>query len=479
MKLLPQSLRGRLLVSLLGAIVLTALAQGWTAYRTARAEADQLFDAQMRQMAMSLRPGLHSRVPDGRPNTESDDVGIVLQVWSADGIRVYQSSAHVALPNRAVLGFSDVVAGGTRYRVFSLQTPMQVIQVAQDMAIRREMAGTLALRTVAPIAFMAPILMLAAWWAVSASLVPVARVRRQLAERQADALTPVGESGLPDEIRPLVRELNGLLGRVQRAFDAQSAFVADAAHELRSPLAALQLQVQGLQRAADEPARAVAAQRLAAGITRASRLVEQLLVLARQQAADAAAAPTQALDLAALVREEVADAAAAAQAAGIDLGMADEGGAVGGATADTRVRGQPEALRILCRNLLDNALKYTPAPGRVDVAVQRNGASVLLRVDDSGPGIAPAERQRVLDRFYRVPGQQAGGSGLGLAIVHQIASLHGATLRLDTAPGLGGLRVEVAFATASVAQAPAAAPHPPAAPQPAPPAPAPAPGPLP
>jgi two-component system OmpR family sensor kinase len=389
-------------------------------------------------------------------------VGIVLQVWSADGIRVYQSSAHVALPNRAVLGFSDVVAGGTRYRVFSLQTPMQVIQVAQDMAIRREMAGTLALRTVAPIAFMAPILMLAAWWAVSASLVPVARVRRQLAERQADALTPVADDQVPDEIRPLVRELNGLLGRVQRAFDAQTAFVADAAHELRSPLAALQLQVQGLQRATDEQTRAVAVQRLAAGITRASRLVDQLLVLARQQAADAGSTPMQAVPLAALVREEVAEAAAAAQAAGIDLGLADDSSAAG----DT-VRGQPEALRILCRNLLDNAIKYTPAPGSVDVAVLRSGDRVLLRVDDSGPGIAPGERQRVLDRFYRVSsaqGQQATGSGLGLAIVKQIAGLHAATLELSTAPALGGLRVELGFAVAGTASAttPVPPPAPPA-----------------
>jgi two-component system OmpR family sensor kinase len=446
MTLLPGSLRGRLLVSLLGAIVLTALAQGWTAYRTARAEADQIFDVQMQQMAMSLRPGLHSRLQGGLPG-DDDDVGIVLQVWSADGIRVYQSSARAVLPERAVLGFSDVVADGTRYRVFSLQTPQQVIQVAQDMAIRRQMAGTLALRTVAPIALTAPLLMLAAWWAVSASLVPVARVRRQLAQRQADALTPVGEDQLPDEIRPLVRELNGLLGRVRQAFDAQTHFVADAAHELRSPLAALQLQAQALQRAADAPARELAVQRLMAGIARASRLVDQLLALARQQADAAGSVPRQPVMLAALVREEVAEATAAAQASGIDLGLA----AADSTAADGAVMGQPEALRVLCRNLLDNALKYTPAPGRVDVSVQLQQGRLLLRVDDSGPGIAPAERSRVLDRFVRLPGQDAAGSGLGLAIVKSIADLHGATLVLDTSPALGGLRAEVSFPAAPAA----------------------------
>ena len=370
-------------------------------------------------------------------------MGIVLQVWSADGIRVYQSSARAALPDRAVLGFSDVVADGTRYRVYSLQTPQQVIQVAQDMAIRRQMAGTLALRTVAPIALTAPLLMLAAWWAVSASLVPVARVRRQLAQRQADALTPVGEDQLPDEIRPLVRELNGLLGRVRQAFDAQTHFVADAAHELRSPLAALQLQAQALQRATDEPARDLAVQRLMAGIARANRLVDQLLALARQQTNAAGSAPPQIVALAALVRGEVAEASATAQARGIDLGLAQ--------ADDGVLQGQPDALRMLCRNLLDNALKYTPNNGRVDVSVVSEAGRLLLRVDDSGPGIPVAERGRVLDRFVRLPGHDATGSGLGLAIVKTIADLHGATLVLGTAPALGGLRVELGFPAAAVA----------------------------
>jgi two-component system OmpR family sensor kinase len=445
---LPGSLRARLLVSLLAAILLTALAQGWSAYRTARAEADQLFDVQMRQMAMSLRAGLHSRAPDGLAAPPNDDsgrdtegVGFVLQVWSADGIRVYQSSARDALPNRAVLGFSDVRAEGISYRVFSLQTPSQVIQVAQDMAIRREMAGGLALRTVAPIAVMAPVLMLLAWWVVGASLAPVARVRRQLALRQAEDLTPVSDAGLPDEIRPVVGELNLLLGRVRQAFDAQTHFVADAAHELRSPLAALQLQAQGLQRADSEAARALAVQRLSAGIERAARLVEQLLALARQQASNASGAPMQPVALADLVREVIAEMSGdtlAAAPAGIDLGLtqADDG----------TVMGRDEALRVLLRNLLDNALKYCPAPGRIDVAVLREGQQLLLRVDDSGPGIPEAERARVLDRFVRLPGQAASGSGLGLAIVKAIADLHAASLSLQTAPTLGGLRVELVFA---------------------------------
>ncbi|WP_298231494.1 histidine kinase dimerization/phospho-acceptor domain-containing protein, partial [uncultured Azohydromonas sp.] len=277
---LPQSLRARLLWLLLAAIVLTALAQGIAAYGTARAEADQIFDYHMQQMALALRPGLTARggLPDA---AEAENFDFVVQVWTADGLRVFQSAARAALPQHAVLGFSDVQAHGSTYRVFSLQTRTQVIQVAQDMAARREMARTLALRTVAPIGVLAPLLMLLAWAVVSSSLAPVQRLQRQVASRQAENLGAVHGRDLPEEIQPLADELNLLFARVRQAFEAQKSFVADAAHELRSPLAALKLQAQGLQRAPDEAARERAIQRLTAGIDRATRLVEQLLVLAR------------------------------------------------------------------------------------------------------------------------------------------------------------------------------------------------------
>ena len=435
----PHSLRTRLLWFLFAAISVTALAQAFVAYRTARAEADAIFDYHMQQMALSLRSGLPLNARGTPADAERDDENFdfVVQVWTADGLRVFQS-ARAALPQQAVLGFSDVKAHGTTYRVFSLQSRTQTIEVAQDMAARREMAGTLALRTVGPIAVMAPLLMLIVWWVVSASLAPVSRVRRQVSQRQADDLTEVSEAGLPEEIRPLVRELNLLFGRVRQAFDAQKSFVADAAHELRSPLAALKLQAQGLQRAPDDAARDVAVSRLTAGIDRATRLVEQLLILARQQASAAAGVKAEPVSLVELARLSIIDAAPAAQARRIDLGLAhaDEG----------RISGHPEALRILLRNLLDNAVKYSPDGGAVDVEVRRDDAAMLLSVQDSGPGIPHEDRERVLDRFYRVAGTQTTGSGLGLAIVKSIAELHGAQLTLDGSPRLGGLRVQVRFA---------------------------------
>jgi two-component system OmpR family sensor kinase len=251
----------------------------------------------------------------------------------------------------------------------------------------------------------------------------------------------VSENDLPDEVLPLVQELNLLFGRVRTAFEAQQHFVADAAHELRSPLAALKLQVLSLGRAQDEAARNVAIGRVTAGIERATRLVEQLLVLARQEgAADGKLEPVSLSDL---LKRTLGDMAGLAQARQIDLGLhhAD----------DASVDGQPDALIILLRNLVDNAIKYTPAGGTVDLDLRRlpgaKGAPgrVVLSVEDTGPGIPPDERERVFNRFYRVPGSEAGGSGLGLAIIKSIAEAHGAALTLDQSERLGGLKVKVDF----------------------------------
>ena len=434
----PHSLRTRLLWFLLAAISITAVTQALVAYRTARSEADEIFDYHMQQMAIALRSGLPLGTPaaTGTEPHDEENFDFIVQVWGSGGLRVFQS-ARAALPQQTAPGFSNVTAHGTTYRVFALPSGAQTIEVAQDMAARREMAGTLALRTVGPIAVMAPLLMIIVWWAVSASLAPVARVRRQVAQRQADDLTEVSEAGLPEEIRPLVHELNLLFARVRQAFDAQQSFVADAAHELRSPLAALKLQALGLQRAPDDAAREVAVGRLTAGIDRATRLVEQLLILARQQASMAAGSKVAGIALADLVRVSIADSVSAAQARHIDLGLvhADDG----------RISGHPEALRILVRNLLDNAIKYTPGGGKVDVEVRPEADALVVSVQDSGPGIPPADLERVLDRFYRVAGTQSTGSGLGLAIVKSIADLHGAQLALDRSPELGGLRVQVRF----------------------------------
>lgn len=426
------SLRRRLMLFVLGAVCLAALLQGVSAYRTALAEADAIFDYQMQQTALSI-----SGATPGARHVMPEELELIIQGWSLDGLQLFAPPPRARLPQRAVMGFADVMGeDGRAYRVLSMQTGGQVVQVAQELAVRERLASRLAWRTITPIALVLPVLLLVVGWVIRQSLAPVERVRRQLSQRAADDLTAVSEQGLPVEIRPLVRELNSLLERMRQAFEAQQHFVADAAHELRSPLTALKLQIEGLQRAGDEAARAQARTRLAAGVERASHLVEQLLLLARQESGTGTA---QALALEPLLRRVLAEQVGAAQARGIDLGLL---------RADAvQIKGWPDALAVLLRNLLDNAIKYSPEGGKVDVLLLDEGERARLRIEDSGPGIAPEERERVFDRFYRSAAAQtqAGGSGLGLAIVKTIAERHAAQLQLERSEALGGLRVDLVF----------------------------------
>lgn len=448
------SLRRRLLWFVLVAILLAAVLQAVTAYRGALQQADAMFDDHLQQVARSMRSG----APLGLPLKDGDDEAgfdLYVQIWGQDGTQLFRST-HSALPPRAVLGFSDVEANGNRYRVYSLQTPLQTVQIAQDLSARTARARSLAARAVLPFILLTPLLMLAVWWVISRSLAPIERARRQVAGRAADDFSPLTNNDLPDEVRPLVDELNLLFGRVRSAFDAQRNFVADAAHELRSPLTALKLQAQALRRTDDEPAaREAGVARLNQGIDRAIRLVEQLLTLAREEAGPAQTeAAAGSIDLQDVVRLAVADVLPQAAHKHIDLGLADN--QEGQPVQPVLVTGQREALRMMLRNLLENAVKYTPESGRVDVSLQLqpagNGSKrqCLLSVEDSGPGIAPEDRSRVFDRFYRASDVALEpGSGLGLAIVKTIADRHGASLRMDASPRLGGLRVEVRMDTAA------------------------------
>ena len=437
------SLKRRLLGFILVAILLAAVVQAVTAYRGALRQADALFDDHLQQMALSLRGGIPLGLPPDGPR-EDANYDLLVQIWGQDGTQIFRSTRS-ALPPRAVVGFSDVEAHGNRYRVYTLQTPLQTVQIAQDLSARTARARALALRAVLPFAWLTPLLMLAVWWIIRRSLAPIEQTRRVVASRAANDFSPLQDVGLPDEVRPLVDELNLLFGRVRQAFEAQKNFVADAAHELRSPLTALKLQAQALRRVdADPVAREAAVARLNAGLDRAIRGVEQLLLLAREEAGSAQASDAAGpVDMQSVITLAVADVLPQARLKNMDLGLTDS------ATAQqmSTVNGQPKALRILLRNLLENAVKYTPPGGQVDVSFDVQQGQPVLTVEDSGPGIAPENRTRVFDRFFRASDTaQEAGSGLGLAIARAIADRHGARLVLDDSQRLGGLKVEVRFA---------------------------------
>ncbi len=428
------SIRLRLLLSLLAMLLMAAVVMGALTYRNVLAETEGLFDYQLRQMALSLRDQGAIAADQVGPLTD-EQLDFVIQIWTIDGRTIYASRAHESLPGRAVLGLADVTVRGAVWRTFSVATGERVIQVAQPRQIRQRLAAGAALRSVTPLLLMTPLMALAIWWLANATLAPLRRLAAQVRQRDDRSLEALPQAGLPDELAPLVSALNALLARLGGSLETQRAFVSDAAHELRSPLTALKLQVQLLERATDEATRREALAGLSQGIGRAARLVEQLLTLARSEPG-APAVPMHSLDLAETVRQSLADAVALAAARDIEIEMV--------AQASPQVVGDAGELSVLVRNLVDNAIRYSPRGARIGLRVDQQDGAPLLQVDDSGPGIPAAERERVFDRFYRGSTGDEPGTGLGLAIVRGIATRHGATVTLDDS-ALGGLRVTVRF----------------------------------
>jgi two-component system OmpR family sensor kinase len=433
------SLRARLLAWLLAGVVIVGAAGGWIVYRNALAEADVFFDYHLRETALILRdqPVEYMLPQQIAPADAAYD--FVVQVWSLDGVRVYLSRPHATLPEITTLGFSTVSTTEGRWRVYGAQALTRVVQVAQPMSVREKRAADLALSTLAPFGLLLPVLALLIWVAVGQALRPLERLTGLVKARRVNALEPLSDAQLPEEVRPLVGALNELLARLQAALGRERAFMADAAHELRTPLTALHLQMDMLARASGEAERSAAMERLSAGVQRAIRLVEQMLALAREQPRTP---PRRVpVELEPLAREVIAELLPFADAHHIDLGL--------GVTQPLSVSGDPDALRTLLRNLVDNAVRYGGDGGRVDVSVEDGGSAdaprAQLAVTDSGPGIPPAERARVIDRFYRRAGAAPPGSGLGLSIVKAIADAHGATLTLTGGPDGRGLRAIVSF----------------------------------
>jgi two-component system OmpR family sensor kinase len=277
------SLRARLLASLLAGVVVVGAAGGWIVYRNALSEADAFFDYHLRQTALILRdqPVEYLLSQQIAPADASYD--FVVQVWSLDGVRVYLSRPHAVLPDVTTLGFSTVSTSEGRWRVFGVQALTRVIQVAQPMSVREKRAAELALSTLAPFALLLPVLALVIWLAVGHALEPLERLTGLVKARGVNALEPLPDARLPEEVRPLVGALNELLARLSAALGRERAFMADAAHELRTPLTALHLQMEMLARAEGEAERSAAMQRLSEGVQRAIRLVEQMLSLAREE----------------------------------------------------------------------------------------------------------------------------------------------------------------------------------------------------
>jgi two-component system, OmpR family, sensor kinase len=442
------------MVWLLGALALGAPLVIVAAYFLTLGEIDEVLDDSLRQSALLLADrDLASGLPAGpalAPSLPADPESVLVAIARrSDGTLLFSSRPELSLQFRAAPGLTVQHANHETWHVYTVVQPDRVIQVAQPMAVRREVAAESASAFLLPLSVLFVVIAGLLVMALRRGLHSLQATSDELARLGAGSLSALDVQRVPREILPLVRTLNDLLLRLARAFEAQRNFVADAAHELRTPITALQLQLQVMERSRDPAERAEAGKALAAGIGRARRLTEQLLYLSRAAAddADGSPLPDRAVRLDDLARGVVARWSAEAERRQIDLG------------ADTRaavvVRADADQIEVMLSNLVDNALKYTPRGGVVDVVVDAADGVPRLRVVDDGPGIAESERARVFDRFYRSPAAIAGeegGSGLGLAIVRLIARRHGAEVTLHAGVGGRGLEVRVAFPVAGPRQ---------------------------
>ncbi|MEP7295421.1 MAG: ATP-binding protein [Burkholderiales bacterium] len=442
----PPSIRRQLMLWVIGALAISAPALVLVAYTVSLNEIDDVLDDSLRQTALLLadrdlagafptQPAA-SAVPYG--DTESMLVAIARR---PDGVQLFSSQPNVTMRFEATPGASVQAVNGTSWHVFTVVQRDRIVQVAQPVAARREVARESASPLLVPLLALTGMIGGLLVVALRRGLKPLDSLNAALGQRSETSLAPLELRAIPLEVLPLVRTLNDLLRRLGTAFETQRNFIADAAHELRSPITALQLQVQLLEQSTDAAQRAAATAELSAGIARARHLIEQLLDLSRAAAERDQFGPMspERVRLGDVARAVVVRWSSQAERRGIDLGA--------NVKSEASVDGGIVQLETLLSNLVDNALRYTPPGGVVDVIVDTVDGAPVLRVIDNGPGLPPDERSRVFDRFYRGPltSDSPVGSGLGLAIVRAIADRHGAVVSLQTGPGGSGLEVRVAF----------------------------------
>ncbi|OYY94329.1 MAG: hypothetical protein B7Y41_08400 [Hydrogenophilales bacterium 28-61-23] len=427
---MKNTIRGRLLFWQISALMLTGLLVSVITYLLAWDAFNKIRDYGLEQIAYSIvRHGVQY---DSDEDVRNDRGQFVSQIWADDGKLIY-SSIDDAGPPQQTIGLHVIEWEGTEWRVYALKEGGLTIQVATTSANRARRFASIAPWLLLPLTVLVVVLGLLIRAAVGRALLPLEQVRAEIGRRGVMSLHALDARGMPDEVAPLVAALNDLLVRLDQAMVAQRRFIADAAHELRSPLTAVKLQAQIASLANTDAEREAALAQLSGGVDRAAHLIDQLLHMARlEPAARQATFAPVALDT--LIKQVVADFSTLAEARDIDLGV--------GACAALTLTGQNDSLRMMLGNLIDNALRYTPAGGRVDVELALIGDHAELSVSDTGPGIPEPERERVFERFHRLAGPDTPGSGLGLAIVRQVAVLHGGWVKLDTAPA-GGLTVRV------------------------------------
>lgn len=376
-----------------------------------------------------------------RAETQHNAHELTFQIWTEDHRAAYRTNS---APERPFMpldasGFGWATVGGQQMRTYATWNESRTlqIQIAEPLRRRAELSAWIYAHLAVLALLLLPLAMLLIWWILTRSLSPLRRLATDVSLRSPDDLQPVMGDDAPSEVAPLVNAMNRLFVRVREALQMERRFTADAAHELRSPLAAIRTNAQVMGGARDEKELREAGADLMASVDRSTRLIDQLLVLARLDGSANADSGFTDVELDQLAAEECGLQRPLAERRNIQISLH---------AAPIVVRGEAGLLTVLLRNLIDNAVRYSPDGSHVNVSVQAGEhGEAEISVTDDGPGIPPDERERIYERFYRVLGNEATGSGLGLSIVSRIAALHGAALRTGDGPHGRGARFVVSF----------------------------------
>ena len=437
------SLRRALLLWIVPLFLLVGIVAATFSYFVHGRMVSEFMDGQMQQLGQSIstQDG-HLMLPAMTEERVHKWGAYVVQLWAMDGSQIQSSWPAAAAPLQPHGGFHDVVVNGREWRVYAIDGSAsggQHVQVLQSGNFRRALAAEKALASALPILILLPLAIFALWGVVRAVSLTVLDIGKQAESQDLNTITELPLDRVPLEIRPLVASFNGLLTRLRDAFDTKRRFMQDAAHELRTPLTALSLQLENLRCELPAESCQQSFAQLEGGVQRASRLVDQMLRMSRQESG--APEPRSAVDLQAQVRESIAALIPLADQRGIDLGVAGDVVKSGCAW-----KCPPGELRSVLDNLIENALRYSPQGGVVDVHVTCDAGKPVIEIVDTGPGIPEELRERVFDRFFRVPGTDVRGSGLGLAIAKAAAERCGLRVVLRNRTDRSGLvaRLEAA-----------------------------------
>lgn len=434
-----KSLRRRLILWLLPATFLVGVLASLGTYWGATGQLSELLSDQMRYIAEHVNVGHDGSLTLETSNNHkrvSSELGdkVLLQVW-LNGKLEYTTDPKLTLPPPSYSGFRTLQVKGQILHTFVIKRENRWILVGQAQGARWEALAGVAVNLFWPVLSLLPVLALFLWFGIGYGLKPLHQISAELAQRNADSMESINTLSLPSEIHPFARALNDLLLRLEHSFTGQKEFIADAAHELRTPIMGLSIQAELLQSSTRIEDQQNAVRQLQVGIDRLSHIAAQLLALARLD--PHATMEENPIALLELCQTVITDNSRLAEATRIELYLASQ--------QPVTIVGDYNNVRILLNNLVDNAIRYSESGGHVELSARVTPQGALLSVCDDGPGIPEEERTRVMERFYRGSASHAPGSGLGLSIVKRIAERHHATVSLHTGKNGKGLKVHVLF----------------------------------